>query len=85
MAGAISFDCEDLIYDVECDIKEFGENKVVTVWQKKFYNQIFYVNYDFVEPKEVAPAEIREGETLVKMTLGELLEYLKNQNTILGK
>ena len=85
MSEAISFDCEDLIYDVECDIKEFGKTKVVTVWKKKFYNKTFYVNYDFAAPKEVAPAEMREGETLVEMTLGELLERLQAQNSVVEK
>lgn len=80
---AVSFDSEELIRELRRDIAEFGAGKRVHVWQRQQEGVLLCVNYDFISPEDpVRMSELRPGEALVTMTMGELLPLLEQQNSI---
>lgn len=83
-SAIISYDSEDLIAEVEEDIKVFGAAFEVYVWAKYYpeYNKSFVVNYDFISVEP--PTDIEENEAIGIATLGDLLAQLKKQNSMFG-
>ena len=82
----ISYECSELIEEVQEDIAEFTADTKVMVWFRRYpeYNTKFVVNYDFItEDDPITSDEIGENETLNILTLGELLEILQEQNEII--
>ena len=82
----ISYECSELIEEVQEDIAEFGSDTKVMVWFRRYpeYNTKFVVNYDFItEDDPITGDEVGENETLNILTLGELLEILQEQNEII--
>lgn len=81
---AVSFDSDALIAELSADIAEFGSNENVIVWCKAYKGVTLYTNYDFIAAENaVKPEELEDGETLKIMTMGELLELLEQQNSVL--
>ena len=79
----ISFECTELIEELEEDIREFGNDLEVVVWCKKVNGVEIYTNYDFVDDDmPVGKNEIEPDEYLTEMTAGELLPILKKQNEV---
>lgn len=81
----ISYECSELIAEVQEDIAEFGPYTKVMVWFRRYpdYNVKFAVNYDFITDDDpITGDEVGENETLDIKTLGELLEILQEQNEI---
>lgn len=79
-----SYECEDLIKELEEDLKEFGADTMFAVWLRRFpqcENLEFAVNYDFVEEEyPIKREEFNEGERLVFMQGDVLLALLKKQD-----
>lgn len=81
---AVSFDSEDLIRELREDIAEFGADKLVHVWSREVEGVTLYVNYDFVVAEApVSLGEVKPGEALSTMPMGELLPLLEQQDSIL--
>lgn len=80
----ISFDCSEMIADLKQDILEFGENCEVYAVKHKGKNGVaWYIDY-YYEINDVVDEQVKEdGDSLVKMTLGDLLPILIHQNEIL--
>lgn len=81
----ISYECSELIAEVQEDIAEFGPDTKVMVWFRRYpeYNAKFAVNYDFITDDDpITGDEVGENETLNVLTLGELLKILQEQNKI---
>lgn len=79
----ISFECTELIEELEEDIREFGNDLKVVVWCKKVNGAEIYTNYDFIDDDmPVGKNEIEHDEYLTEMTAGELLPLLKKQNDV---
>lgn len=79
----ISYECSKLIEELKEDITEFGGNKMVAVWCRKYKGVVIYTNYDFME--EDLPfnkSELKDGESLIQMTMSALLVVLEQQNSI---
>lgn len=80
----ISYDCSELIEELKEDIEEFGGDTVVAVWQKEIGGVTIYTNYDFIEEEvPLEPSELREGESVTRMTMTTLLLLLRQQDKIL--
>ena len=80
----ISYDCSELIEELEEDIEEFGGDTAVAVWQKEVQGVTLYTNYDFIEEEvPLSSFELKEGETITKMTMTALLLLLRQQDDIL--
>ena len=80
----ISFECSELIEELKEDIKEFGGDKIVTVWCKDTHGVTIYTNYDFDEEEmPIDESELEEGEYLKKMTMSALMLLLEKQNEII--
>lgn len=79
-----SFESEELIKELEEDLKEFGTNTMFAVWLRRFpqcENLEFVVNYDFVEEDDpIKREELIDGERLVFMQGDVLLALLKKQD-----
>lgn len=81
---AISYDCEELIAELKADIAEFGADEEVNVWCREYEGVTLYTNYDFIaEENTVKKEELKNGETLTVMKMGELLKLLEQENSIL--
>lgn len=79
----ISFECTELIQDLERDILEFGGDMVVVVWCREYNGVTLYVNYDFQDEEDpITEDELQEGEYFKTMTMTTLLEILKIQNEV---
>lgn len=79
----ISYECEELIEELESDIKEFGNIDMYA-----FFDEVngytFLTNYDFIDDEiKLKTEEI--GKSIVQILKAEkILEILKKQNEILG-
>lgn len=73
----ISFECTDLIKELEGDIREFGGDKLMVAIVVHQCGVDIYRDYDFY-PMEI---ELEEGEREITMTASALLELFKRQNT----
>lgn len=80
----ISYASDELIDELERDIKEFGTEHLVMVWVKNINGAKIITNYDFItDEMPFCEKELLEDERLEKLTMGNLLMYLKKQNEIL--
>lgn len=75
----ISFECTDLIRELERDIQEFGEDKLMDAIVVHQCGVEICKDYDFY-PLEM---ELKKGERTITMTASALLEVFKKQNSIL--
>ena len=80
----ISFDCSDLIVELKEDIAEFGGDTFVFVWCKKYKDMTIYTNYDFdVNGFPIKWNELKNDESICKMSMSALLLLLEKQNSII--
>ena len=80
----IGFECTELINELKEDIAEFGNNERIAVWCKDYKGTTIYRNYDFINPESpIEPSELKKGEYIKIMTMGELLPLLDKQNSII--
>lgn len=77
----ISYECEDLIKELEDDIAEFGGNMIVDVVTMRAKGVTLYIDYNFVEEGK-PPFELREYESRKLMKASMLLALLKMENSI---
>ena len=78
----ISYDCEDLIEELEADINEFG-NIDMYAFFKEIEGYTFLVDYDFIEDK--MPLTTKELENCIAqiMKAKDILKILIEQNSII--
>lgn len=67
-----SYECTDLIEDLESDIEEFGNEKVRSYYKRKNGAKLYY-DYQFYEDDVI-------GGSYDDMEMESLLQYLKAQN-----
>ena len=80
----ISYECEDLIYELNEDIREFGESLEVEVITAECCGVKIYKDYNL--PSEGDPENdfhLSEGETLVRISAIELLKLYEEQDSVL--
>ena len=76
----ISYECSELIAELEQDILEFGGDTKLVVWVKTLSNGFkLYTNYDF----EGEESELEACGHFEKMKAKTLLNLLKRQNKVL--
>ena len=79
----LSYECSDLIAELESDIQEFG-NIDMYAFFKKINDLLFLTNYDFISKEMPLQIEEFDENTIVKiMKAEEILNILKEQNSIL--
>lgn len=78
----ISFENTYLIEEIKLDIEEFGKDKEVYAFIKKFPDgQEVLTNYDFiVEDDPIKETELKQGEVLEVWTLQKVLQKLEKQS-----
>lgn len=80
---SVSYECSELIKELKADIKEFGGDKIVSVWCKDYKGVVIYTNYDFIDKEDpISPSELKDDEFLKEMTMTALLVVLEKQNEI---
>ena len=79
----ISYECSELIEELEEDIIKFGENEEVIVWCKNIDGTTIYTNYDFDTDMKIHSSEVEKDEYLIKIPMKDLLTKLREQNKIL--
>ena len=79
----ISYECSELIEELEEDIIKFGENEEVIVWCKNIEGTTIYTNYDFDTDMKIHSSEVEKDEYLIKIPMKDLLTKLREQNKIL--
>ena len=77
----ISYECEDLIKELEDDIAEFGGDMIVDVVTMRAKGVTLYIDYNFVEEGK-PPFELREYESHKLMKASMLSALLKMENSI---
>lgn len=79
----ISYECEDLIAELNQDIQEFGGDLLLFVITEIRYGVRLYIDYDFYEKGvSLDYLKLRPGEEVIKMTATALMTLLKIQNEI---
>lgn len=80
----ISYECSDLIRELQDDIAEFGGDRIVAVWCKDKMGVTLFTNYDFIDKEDpIKKSELLPGEYIRKMTMSALMIVLEKQNEIL--
>lgn len=72
----VSFDSTDLIYELEQDVLEFGNIKMIAIYEL-YDGAKIYTDYNFIEEKE------NERETYDIVEAEYLLKYFKKQNELI--
>lgn len=79
----ISYECSELIEELEEDIKEVGNIDMYAFFEKVKGVQ-FLTNYDFIEDEApLQPKELKEDTVVMVMKAKEILKILKEQNSII--
>lgn len=79
----ISYECSDLIEELENDIQEFG-NIDMYAFFKKINENILLINYDFINDElPLQTKELKDGQIVQIMKATKILEILKEQNSII--
>lgn len=77
----ISYECSELIEELETDIEEFGDINLYAFFDK-INDNLFLTDYDFIDDKEISSKEIKNS-TVQIMKASKILEVLKKQNSII--
>lgn len=80
---AISFECSELIEELNEDIAEFGGDMLVEVVTEEREGVTIYKDYNFVDGDENTTFKLSEGEKMQKMTASALLLLYEKENSIL--
>lgn len=76
----ISYECSELIEELENDIKEFGDIDMYAFFEK-VDKYTFITNYDFIsEEFPLNLKELKDGTIIKIMKASEILKNLKEQN-----
>ena len=67
---AVSYECEELIDELQDDIEEFGEDLVVEVVTEMMHGVKIYKDYNFL------PEEKPDGNSFV-LTMSERIEHIR--------
>ena len=78
---SVSFDCSDLIEELEADIAEFGEDLLVEVVTEYRFGVKIYKDYNFIQ-EEDSQFELTESEKIEVMFARELLALYEKENTL---
>ena len=75
----ISYDCSELMKELELDIYEFGRDSLVDVVTENDYGAIIYKDYELVDDTDPTSVfELEPKETIKRITAGELMKlYMK--------
>lgn len=80
----ISYECSELIEELQQDIQEFGGELLLYVITKKSHGVQLYIDYSFYEENfDFSELKLKPGEEVVKMTASAFMELLKVQNEII--
>ncbi|MCM1221741.1 MAG: hypothetical protein NC548_45445 [Lachnospiraceae bacterium] len=79
----ISYDCEDLIEELEQDIMEFGGDLLLEVVTEERQGVTIYKDYNFIENDEKSAFILSGNEKMKKITASALLILYKKENEIL--
>ena len=78
-----SYDCENLIEELENDIREFGDIEMYAFFEK-IEGFTILTNYDFiVEETPLESEELEEDVIIQILKASKILEILEKQNKIL--
>lgn len=78
----ISYNCPELIKELQRDIDEFGGDMLVEAVTKEQHGVKLYIDYNFID-SSAEPTPLSENESLNIMTATALMELLKMENEIL--
>lgn len=76
---SISSECTELIEDLENDIKVYGGKTMIEVVTEQAFGVTIYKDYKFLDDEDFT---LKESERTEKITMQELLEHYKKQNSI---
>ena len=80
---SISFECSDLIEELENDICEFGSNLMVEVVTENIEGVTIYKDYNFIDQEDTAHKFTKkEGERTTIVDAAFLLRVYKKQNSV---
>jgi hypothetical protein len=77
----VSYECSDLISELEADIKEFGNFKAYAYYKRKEGVKV-YTDYDFHEDSVEGEPDHKDDNYDV-VDAKYLLKYFKKQNSVL--
>lgn len=80
----ISYECSDLIEELNQDIEEFGNIDMYAFFET-INDLVFITNYDFItDEKPLSSKEFKDGTLCVKkMKALEILKILNEQNSLI--
>lgn len=80
----LSYECEELIEELEEDIAVFGEEQLLYAMFEIIDNSLFLTNYDFITKEEpLTEEEKSEYKMIVELKAKDILKLLEMQNKIL--
>lgn len=79
---AISYDCEELIYQLEKDITKFGANAILLVITEERNGVTIYKNYQLMKESAETLFILSEKEKMQRITASALLMLYEKQNDI---
>lgn len=77
----ISYECSELIEELEADIEEFGDIDMYAFFDK-IKDNIFLTDYNFIDNNTISAKEVKKS-TVQIMKASKILEVLKKQNSII--
>lgn len=81
---AVSYDCSDLIYELEQDIAEFGNDLVIDVIVTEYCGVMVCKDYNFNKSSDDEyEFQLEPGEFLKTIPAVDLLEIYRQQDDIL--
>lgn len=80
---SISYECSDVIEDLEYEIGVYGGNEVVNVIYHESQGVRLYTDYKFKKFHKEWGYDFKPNEMETEMTASALLELLKVQNEII--
>lgn len=87
---AISYECSDLIEELELDIAEFGNDLVVEVVVQEYCGVLIHKDYNFrqsdLDPEDLNDSshcfDLHPGEFLKEIPAVDLLEIYRQQDEV---
>lgn len=81
---SISYDCTDLIDELEQDIAEFGGDRIMDVITEQKHGVTLYKDYWIHDPDLSMPTPaLKDTESIITMTATALMEVYKIENEII--
>lgn len=75
----ISYECEDIIHDLNEDIEFYGKNHECTLIFKTIHGYLVFTDYIVINNE----FKLNEDENYIKIKLADALKIFKSQNKIL--